>query len=74
MKLSPVDSTAVEGVGYDAERRWLEVRWKGQEQVYRYYAVPAEIYDELLRAESIGAYVNERVKPRYLHELVDASP
>jgi hypothetical protein len=74
MKLSPVDSDAIAAVGYDPARRWLDVQWKGQPRLYRYYAVPAEVYDDLLRADSIGAYVNANVKPRYLHELVDESP
>ena len=72
MKLRRVKSSAVEAVGYDPERRWLEVRWIGQERAYRYYGVPAAVYDELLRADSIGAYVNQRVKPVYLYEVLPA--
>ena len=72
MKLQRVRSSAIEAVGYDAERQWLEVRWVGQTRVYRYYGVPAEVYQELREAESIGAYVNEQVKPRYLYEPIAA--
>jgi hypothetical protein len=71
VKLCRVKSSAVEAVGYDEERQWLEVRWLGQDRVYRYYRVPAEVHQELLHAESIGAYVNERVKPRYMYEVVN---
>ena len=68
MKLHRVRSSAVEAIGYDPERRWLEVQWVGQTQVYRYYGVPVEVYEQLCTAESIGAYVNEWVKPHYLYE------
>jgi len=70
VKLRRVKSSAVKAVGYDPERGWLEVRWIGQARVYRYSGVAAEVYEELLQAESIGAYVNERVKPHYLYEIV----
>lgn len=70
MKLQRVESSAIEAVGYDAERGWLEVRWIGQERAYRYYGVPAEVYEDLLAADSIGAYVNQWVKPVYLCEVV----
>lgn len=70
MKLKRVRSSAIEGIGYDPERRWLEVRWLGQGRVYRYYGVPAEVYQDLWTAESVGAYMNEQVKPRYFYEPV----
>jgi hypothetical protein len=73
MKLQRVQSSAIEAVGYDADRRWLEIRWVGQARVYRYYGVPAEVYQELREAESLGTYVNEQVKPRYLYEQVAMS-
>lgn len=70
MKLRRVRSSAIEAVGYDVERQTLEVRWIGQARVYRYHRVPAEVYAELLAAESKGTYVNEQIKPRYLYEMV----
>jgi len=72
VKLRRVRSSAIEAVGYEPERQWLEARWIGQRQVYRYYRVPVEVYEELLTAESKGAYVNEQIKPRYLYEVVSA--
>lgn len=72
MKLQRVRSSAIEALGYDPQRRWLEVRWVGQRQVYRYYGVPAEVYQELRAAESLGASMNEQVKPVYLYEVLSA--
>ena len=67
-----VDSRAIEAVGYDGQRRWLDVQFAGQARVCRYYGVDAEVYAALMQAESIGAYVNAQVKPRYLHEVLPA--
>jgi KTSC domain len=59
-----VESSAVESVGYDAVRRTLEIEYAGG-GVYRYLGVPLRAYALLLRADSIGAYVNRRIKPYY---------
>lgn len=59
----PVESSAVASVGYDARTRTLELEFADGGGVYRYLAVPPRTYELLLRAESIGAFVNRRVKP-----------
>jgi KTSC domain len=58
----PVKSSAVESVGYDARARMLEIEYAGG-AVYRYLRVPPRAYACLLRADSIGAFVNRRIKP-----------
>lgn len=60
----PVESSAVASVGYDARTRTLEVEFAGG-GVYRYLGVPPREHETLLRADSIGAYVNRSIKPRY---------
>lgn len=63
MRRRPVESSALLSVGYDVTERVLEVEFVSGE-VYRYYDVePAEVA-ALFRAESMGAHLNERVKPR----------
>jgi len=59
-----VESSAVESVGYDPRTRTLEIEYAGG-GVYRYFGVPPRAYVLLLRADSIGAYVNRRIKPYY---------
>ncbi len=68
MKRSRVSSSAVASIGYDPQRRVLEVEFAST-GVYRYLDVdPAEV-EELHRSESKGRYVNEQIKPRhpYIH-------
>lgn len=59
-----VDSSAVVAVDYAARLRCLDVEYHGGGR-YRYHGVPRHVYERLLRAESIGAFVNREVKPRY---------
>ena len=42
----------------------LELRFAGG-AAYRYFRVPAPIYEELLRAESKGAYFNYHIRNRF---------
>ena len=69
MRRRRVESSAVRSVGYDEDRHELEIEY-AEGGVYRYSLVPRRSYDELLDADSIGAYVATRIKPRYPVEEV----
>ena len=71
-ELVPVESRAVQQVGYDAAERELYVRFKGtSDGTYVYADVSPQEYDDLLEADSIGGYVNREVKPRHACRLLD---
>ena len=57
-------STAIEAVAYDEERRVLIIRFVGG-ATYTYLDVPLFEYAALMEAESLGGYVNRRIKPNY---------
>jgi hypothetical protein len=65
----PVSSSAVVSVGYDAGTRTLEVEFVGG-GLYRYSRVPRRVFDGLLSADSVGAYVTMHVKPHYPYTRV----
>jgi hypothetical protein len=52
-------------VGY--RRGLLEVEVAGGD-VYRYFDVPGDVFAELMRAESKGAFFNERIRDTYRAE------
>ena len=62
--LVPVESRAVEAVGYDGARRELYIRYTGG-AVYAYADIGEDVHRALLAAESIGAFVNREIKPTY---------
>jgi hypothetical protein len=69
MHRSPVSSTSVRSIGYEDSTLTLEVEYvKGG--VYRYLAVPSQIYQALLRAPSHGSYLAKMIKPKYVCEKV----
>jgi hypothetical protein len=59
-----VPSTAIESVRYDDAANTLDIVFKTG-RVYRYFAVPATVHQELLGADSKGRYFNEVIRPRY---------
>ena len=64
--MTPVDSSNIESVGYDTSNRELHVRFLGN-RTYVYSDVPAELYEELLRAPSKGSFLNRAVKGAYTY-------
>jgi hypothetical protein len=66
-----ISSEAIASVGYDVPARILEVEFISGE-VYRYFDVAQGEVDGLFRADSRGAYLNDRIKPRhrYVHVTV----
>lgn len=61
MRRQPIESEALQSVGYDAARRVLEVEFTSGE-VYRYFDVPEREHAALVRADSSGAYFVEHVR------------
>jgi len=59
-----VDSSSVRSVGYDGRSHTLEVEFVNG-GVYDYLDVPATEADRLRASESLGRYLNQRIKPRY---------
>lgn len=69
MKRTPVSSSNVVSVGYDAGALVLEVEFKGG-AVYQYRGVPERQHAALIHAASVGHYLNSRIKPSYSYRRV----
>ncbi len=59
-----VNSSAIFAVGYDPRTKILEIEFKSG-QLYRYKEVPRAVYDDLKKADSIGAYVNANIRDKF---------
>ena len=64
MRRKRVESEALRGVGYDANRRVLEIEFTSGE-VYRYLDVPASVHAGLMGATSHGEYFNDHIRDRF---------
>lgn len=60
----PVQSSNIAEVGYDPATMTLEVAFHNG-TVYQYFDVPEPLYQELLRAESVGKFLNTQIKNNY---------
>ena len=61
IELCPVESSALVAVGYDPAQMTLYVEFH-QGMVYAYSCVPPEVHTALLRADSLGGYLEGTIK------------
>jgi hypothetical protein len=66
-KMTEVESSSIDSVGYDADTRELYIRFRENEKLYVYEAVDQVVFFDLMRAESKGLFVNHRIKGRYAY-------
>lgn len=59
-----VESSNINAVGYDTSFGGLIVEYKSGAK-YMYEKVPMEVYENLLKAESKGRFINESVKGKF---------
>ncbi|MCR9223982.1 MAG: KTSC domain-containing protein [Hyphomonas sp.] len=64
MERTPVQSSNLLEIGYDADTETLEVMFKNG-GVYQYYNLPQHMYDQLMQAQSHGVFFNNEIKGHY---------
>ena len=62
MRRSGVNSSSITSIGYDNQRRELEIEFRSSGDVYRFFDVPMEEFTEFMAAESKGTYLNQVFK------------
>lgn len=73
MIFTPVESTTLSGIGYDAALRILYLEFVDN-SAYRYHEVPNAIFDELLSAPSKGVCFNRTIRGRFVYERCSRMP
>ena len=63
-KLTPVESSMIQAVGYNAKTRTLEVLFNSG-QIYCYESVPSRVYKGLMAADSKGRYMLANIIDMY---------
>jgi len=64
MERTPVSSSNISAIGYDADSQTLEVEFTNG-AVYSYTGVPSGEHDGLMGADSKGKYLHANIKTRY---------
>jgi KTSC domain len=64
MHRTPVSSSNMKSVGYDAESMTLEIEFSGG-TVYQYFDVPEAVHLELMNSDSKGTFFSAQIKGAY---------
>lgn len=64
MNMELVDSSSIARVGYDEGTQDLKVQFQSGWE-YLYADVPEAVFDDFINAESVGRFLNEKIKPKY---------
>ncbi len=64
MERTPVVSSNIASVGYDAGAYVLEVEFTNG-HIYQYFDVPEAVFVELMGSGSLGAYLNGHIRKQY---------
>ncbi|MBD0256638.1 MAG: KTSC domain-containing protein [Cytophagales bacterium] len=65
MKRTPVHSSMIASVGYDAQEKILEVEFVHNGLIYEYFDVPVMEYHNLMKAASKGNYLQKCIASTY---------
>ena len=66
MKRKSVSSATMSSVGYDRNKKILEIQFSSGD-IYHYFNVPYKVYDRLMNASSHGQYFNIHIKDAGFH-------
>lgn len=80
--MDEVESSQIHSLGYDADSKTLAIRFRDRASdapaaLYHYANVPAEEFDALCDAASIGSYFYKHIKPhdvKYPYVCVEKKP
>jgi KTSC domain-containing protein len=63
-----LDSEMLSAAAYDAEKQMLYLRFRKTGDVYRYFELPKENYQEFLDTESRGRYFLNHIRHDFSYE------
>lgn len=66
------ESSQVYSTDYDVLEQRLIVVFKSNMKAYEYNHFPVEKYNELLKCESIGSFINKEVKGKFNYRAIEA--
>ena len=64
-----VASSNIRSVGYDPQSQTLEVEFLSG-TIYQYYGVPENMYEQMLKEQSKGRFLNTYIKNQYPYSRV----
>ncbi len=71
MKPTVVESTTLATFAYHADRKLLQIEFRNR-TIYRYFNVPGDVHETLLRAPSKGSYFNRVIRGQFAYVPIDS--
>lgn len=71
MRRRAVNSSALQSIGYDAEKHILELEFRDSGEVWQYFNFKPAAYKKFVNAESLGNFFATRIKGKYDEEKVE---
>lgn len=68
--MQTINSSVAYAIGYDADAQILQVEFQSGE-VYQYFDVEAETWEDFHTADSIGEFFNQEIKGHYEYDRID---
>ena len=65
MERKAVESSNIASIGYDFEKKILEVEFKDNPGVFQYDDVSRSMHNKMMEAESIGAFFAANIRNNY---------
>lgn len=62
MRREAVESECIASIGHAADKNELEIEFRQNGSVYRYFGVSSDEHSEFMAAESKGSYLNQVFK------------
>jgi hypothetical protein len=69
MQRKSVSSSSLSSIGYDSQKKILEVEFNHR-GIYQYFDVPQDEYDDLMNASSHGSYFYHNIRDCYDYEKI----
>ncbi len=69
MKKTPVKSSNIASIGFDADSKILEIEFLNG-SVYQYFDLPEQEHEGLMNADSHGQYLAKNIKGNYRYSKV----
>lgn len=71
MRRRAVNSSALQSIGYDAEKYILELEFRDNGDVWQYFNFKPAAYKKFVNAVSLGNFFATRIKGKYDEEKVE---
>lgn len=65
-----LQSSNVMSVRYDMENQVMEVTFRRKGNIYHFFGVPPEVFNDFLNAPSKGRFLKDHIQDKYLYKKI----